>query len=103
MVLLSCAYSAYLTHTLSLRDQRGFFPVRSTSPVAVSLTHHHHHHHHHHDHPFVPEAMLNPGTLVISQNPKLILCLDAKKMNERIEVGFLSSSDETLNEPCNLI
>lgn len=101
MVVLSCAYSAYPTHAVSLRAHRGFSPERSSCPVSVSLTHHHRHHHH--DHPFVPEVMLNPRTLVISQNPKLILCLDAKKMNERIEEGFLSSSDETLNEPCNLI
>ncbi|KAL7249518.1 hypothetical protein ACSBR1_011670 [Camellia fascicularis] len=54
MVVLSCAYSAYPTHAVSLRAHRGFSPVRSTSPVSVSHTHHHHHHHH--DHPFVPEV-----------------------------------------------
>ncbi|KAL7218193.1 hypothetical protein ACSBR2_011465 [Camellia fascicularis] len=53
MVVLSCAYSAYPTHAVSLRAHRGFSPERSTSPVSVSLTHHHRHHHH--DHLFVPE------------------------------------------------
>ncbi|CAL5390670.1 unnamed protein product [Camellia sinensis] len=55
MVVLSCAYSAYPTHAVSLRAHRGFSPERSTSPVSVSLTHHHRRHHR--DHPFVPEAM----------------------------------------------
>ncbi|KAE9456458.1 hypothetical protein C3L33_11669, partial [Rhododendron williamsianum] len=50
MVVMSCAHSAYPAHTLALRARRGINPLRSISPVSVSVTHHHH------DHPFVPEV-----------------------------------------------
>ncbi|XP_058211037.1 uncharacterized protein LOC131323323 isoform X2 [Rhododendron vialii] len=50
MVVMSCAHSACPAHTLALRARRGINPLRSISPVSVSVTHHHH------DHPFVPEV-----------------------------------------------
>ncbi|XP_057474431.1 uncharacterized protein LOC130762678 [Actinidia eriantha] len=51
MVVLSCAYSAYPAHSLTLRARGNAVPVRSVSQVSVSSTNHHLH-----DHPFVPEV-----------------------------------------------
>ncbi|KAF7144521.1 hypothetical protein RHSIM_Rhsim04G0018400 [Rhododendron simsii] len=50
MVVVSCAHSAYPAHTFALRARRGINPLRSISPVSVSVTHHHR------DHPFIPEV-----------------------------------------------